>query len=123
VLLPTTLGAGHRSLTATGSGTLKLIFVNDGCNDFSLQVRTRIDSLDSALNNCFMATELKTTGIPVDVLADGEAVIESIMTGKKLDPEIARRVRERAAEITERIHREHGVLDIGTPAIRELRDS
>jgi hypothetical protein len=59
--------------------------------------------------------------IPPDVLADAQAVIEHVMSGKPLDPEVARRVHERAAKITDEIRRKHGVLDIGVPAIRELR--
>jgi hypothetical protein len=34
--------------------------------------------------------------------------------GEPLDPEVARRVRERGAEITEEIYREHGEIDPGT---------
>lgn len=71
-----------------------------------------------------MSTDAKITGpIPVDVLADGEAVIEAIMAGRKPDADVARRVRERAKRVTEETRRKHGVLDIGAPAIRELRDA
>jgi hypothetical protein len=61
--------------------------------------------------------------IAPDVFADGEAVVDAVVAGKRLDPAIARRVRERAAQITEEIRRTQGVLDIGVPAIRELRDA
>ena len=60
--------------------------------------------------------------IPPDLLADTQAVIEHVVSGKRLDSEIARRVRERAERIREEIRQQHGVLDIGVPAIRELRD-
>lgn len=73
--------------------------------------------------NGMSTNTIDTSVIPADILADGEAVIAAVMSGKKLDPEIARRVRERAAKITEDIRQKHGVLDIGVPAIRELRDS
>jgi hypothetical protein len=53
--------------------------------------------------------------------ADAQAVIEHAMTGKPLDPEVARRIRERAERITEEIYQKYGLLDIGVPAIRELR--
>jgi hypothetical protein len=39
---------------------------------------------------------------------DGEAVLRHAFHGEPLDPEVARRVRERGAEITEEIYREHG---------------
>jgi hypothetical protein len=52
---------------------------------------------------------------------DTRAVIEHAMTGKPLDPEAARRIHERAERATEEIYQKHGLLDIGVPAIRELR--
>ena len=66
-----------------------------------------------------------TTGsdqIASDVFADGAAIIEARLAGKKPEPELVRRVRERAANITGEIRRKHGILDIGVPAIREFRD-
>lgn len=63
-----------------------------------------------------------TCSVAADVFADGEAVIDAITAGKKPDPELILRVRERAAKITEEIRQRHGVLDIGVPAIREFRD-
>ena len=60
--------------------------------------------------------------IPPNLLADTQAIIEHIVSGKLLDPEITRRVRERAERITAEIRKTHGVLDIGVSAIRELRD-
>jgi len=44
------------------------------------------------------------------------------MTGKPLDPEVYRRIREEAARASEEVYRKHGLLDIGVPAIRALRD-
>ena len=63
----------------------------------------------------------KTESVAADVKADEEAVIASFLTGKALDPEVAWRVHERAQAIRARVYREHGILDIGVPAIRELR--
>ena len=60
--------------------------------------------------------------IPPELRADTQAVLDHLTSGAPLDPEVARRVRERAAAITEEIRRRHGVLDIGVPAIRALRD-
>ena len=70
-----------------------------------------------------MAATENTNGIPPDIEADAQAVIASLMTGKPFDPEVFRRVREEAEKITERLRREYGELDIGVPAVRELRDS
>ncbi len=58
---------------------------------------------------------------PPDVAADNQAVIDHVMTGRPLDAEILRRVQQRAEQIRQRIFREHGLVDIGVPAIRELR--
>jgi len=47
-----------------------------------------------------MSTETKTAALNAEILADCEAVIERVRSGKPLDPEVARRVRERAAQVT-----------------------
>lgn len=60
--------------------------------------------------------------IPPELRPDTQAVIDHLASGKLLEPEVSRRVRERAERIREEIRRKHGVLDIGVPAIRELRD-
>jgi hypothetical protein len=70
-----------------------------------------------------MSTTLNPGPIPSDVLADGEAIVAAITGGKKPDPALARKVRDRARRITEDIRRNHGVLDIGAKAIRDLRDA
>jgi len=69
-----------------------------------------------------MATTESNRVIPPDLLADTQAILDHLVSGKLLDPEVARRVRERAERIREEIRQKHGVLDIGVPAIRELRD-
>jgi hypothetical protein len=65
---------------------------------------------------------MKTTDNNSDITeADTQAIFDSFATGKPLDPEVARRVRERGQRIREEVYRKHGLLDIGVPAIRELR--
>ena len=73
-----------------------------------------------------MSTELKTKlpfsgGIPPEIMADAQAVVESLMRGGPVDPEVVRRVRERSKAITAEVYAKYGLLDIGVPAIRELR--
>ncbi|HEV3025270.1 MAG TPA: hypothetical protein VGX76_22520 [Pirellulales bacterium] len=68
-----------------------------------------------------MAT-VESHEIPADLLAEMEEVARLAMSGGIKDREILRRIRERAEGIREEVFREHGLLDIGTPAIRELRD-
>jgi hypothetical protein len=50
-----------------------------------------------------------------------KAVIECAMTGKPVDPEIARRVRAEGEKLRQQIFEKHGLVDIVVPAIRELR--
>ena len=52
-----------------------------------------------------------------------QAVVESLATGKPVDPEIAKRIHEKARKIKERVFREQGlVVDEGTlyPLLRRL---
>jgi hypothetical protein len=70
-----------------------------------------------------MATsKTQTAGTDPQVLADLDAVMKRITTGIPLDPEAARRIRERAEGITEEIRQQHGELDIAVQLIRETRD-
>ena len=58
-----------------------------------------------------MSTELSTTGVDPQEVADGEAVLRHAFHGEPLDPEVARRVHERAMPIIEEIRRVHGEID------------
>jgi hypothetical protein len=66
-----------------------------------------------------MSTESPT----IDPLADSErydteAVLRHAFDGTPLAPEVARRIDERAARITEHVRRTHGVIDDETfPAL------
>ena len=53
--------------------------------------------------------------------SDTQAVIERAMTGKRLDPEVYRRIRERGDRLTEEISRSHGVVNIAVDLIRRHR--
>jgi hypothetical protein len=67
-------------------------------------------------------SDTEPTLFPPELLADTQAIIEHLTSGRPLDPEIARRIRERAEQIRQEVFRQHGLLDIGVPAIREARD-
>ena len=54
---------------------------------------------------------------------DMHAVTEAYLAGRPIDSEVARRVRERAAEIRQRILADHGLLDFGVPLIRQAREA
>jgi hypothetical protein len=55
-----------------------------------------------------------------ELLAEFEAAIANLISGKR-DPEAMRRAAERMDRMREETFRKHGLLDIGVPAIRELR--
>jgi hypothetical protein len=53
--------------------------------------------------------------------ADEDAVMAAFVNGTPVDPEVGRRVHERAMKIRDEVHRQYGIVDVGVPAIRELR--
>ena len=61
------------------------------------------------------------TGFPAEVRAEIEEAIRRAMSGVR-DPEIMRRACERMDRVSEEVRQRHGILDIGVPAIRDLRD-
>lgn len=63
-----------------------------------------------------MSTETTITGVDPQVEPDEEAVLRHAFEGTPLDPEVARRVDERAERVTEEIHRIYGELDDATIA-------
>jgi len=63
-----------------------------------------------------------TPAIPPEVLADLEEAARRAASGVR-DPEAMRRACERMDRISQEIRQRHGILDIGVPAIRELRDT
>ena len=68
-----------------------------------------------------MSTELKDTGVSPEVMADAQVILECVAAGIPVPFEVSQRVHERAEEIRSRVFRKHGLVDIGVPAIRELR--
>jgi hypothetical protein len=68
-----------------------------------------------------MRDEAKTTDTDPQEQADEAAVLRHAFHGEPLDPEVSRRVHERAARVMEEIQRVHGMIDDATfPAL--LRD-
>lgn len=58
-----------------------------------------------------------TTGVEAEL----QEVLARVAAGKPVDPDLKRRVRERAEEIRKQILGIHGVQNIGVDLIRELR--
>ena len=59
--------------------------------------------------------------LPPEVMAELQEAADRAAKGIR-DPEIARQSRARMDHRREEIRRQHGVLNIAVPAIRELRD-
>jgi len=61
--------------------------------------------------------------IPPDVLADLVAVCRVVAREGVKDPELLRRITERANKAREEVREKFGVQDIGVKIIREMRDT
>ena len=61
--------------------------------------------------------------LPLELDADTIAVIDRLTTGRPLDLATYARIRHRADQIRDEVFRNHGVLDVGVPAIREIREN
>ena len=59
-----------------------------------------------------MTNEHDNTGSDPQARDDYQAVMRHVAEGTPVEPELARRVRERAERITEEIRREHGEIDV-----------
>jgi hypothetical protein len=68
-----------------------------------------------------MATTESHPMIPPQVMAELQAAADRGAKGVR-DPAIMLKACERMDRLREEIHRQHGTLEIGVPAIRELRD-
>jgi hypothetical protein len=68
-----------------------------------------------------MATIEPNSLIPPQVMAELQAAADRAAKGLR-DPQIRAKACERMDHLREEIRRQHGLLDIGVPAIRELRD-
>ncbi|MFO0966482.1 MAG: hypothetical protein U0793_12975 [Gemmataceae bacterium] len=64
---------------------------------------------------------METSALPPDVKAAMEEAIRHAMTGKG-DPQVLQHIRDEAERIRKEVYAKHGTLDIGVPAIRELRN-
>lgn len=58
-----------------------------------------------------MSTQTSRNDVDIQERADAEAVLRHAFEGQALDPEVARRVHDRAERITDEIRRIHGVIE------------
>ena len=69
-----------------------------------------------------MSTTIEPELIPPEIMAELEEAARRAAAGIR-DPDAMRQACERMDRLSEDVRRKHGVLDIGLPAIRELRDA
>ncbi|MHB1421785.1 MAG: hypothetical protein ACYC3I_01040 [Gemmataceae bacterium] len=63
-----------------------------------------------------------TSANTAHVQADEAAVAEHLLTGKPLDPEVYRRIRARAEQITAQLRQRYGDMNLAVDLIRDIRD-
>jgi hypothetical protein len=68
----------------------------------------------------FTEIVIMNTATSSEALADLEALCGNV--GKPLDPDLVKRVQERARAVRERVYREKRLLDVAVDLIRETRD-
>lgn len=68
-----------------------------------------------------MALTSSIPELPADVRLMLDEAIRHAQTGAG-DPAVLKRIHDEAEKIKREVFEKHGLLDIGTPAIRELRD-
>ncbi len=82
-----------------------------------IRSRTRVDYF-----NLFSQDYLMENTIPPEIKVMMQEAVRYATTGHA-DPEVLRKIHEEAERIRKKVRGEHGILDIGVPAIREVRDS
>jgi hypothetical protein len=65
--------------------------------------------------------KIKETPDPSSLDADAQAVLNHVLAGTTINPELARRVQDRAEAIRREILATHNVQEIGVELIRQLR--
>src|SRR5438552_553378 len=71
-------------------------------------------------NNQGMETDERTSTYQ-EIKADAQTIADCVTAGRPVPAEVVRRVRERAERARLEVLEKHGILNIGVPAIRELR--
>jgi hypothetical protein len=69
-----------------------------------------------------MPTQSKSVGVFPDVLNDMQAVADAAAAGRPVDPEVAKRVRERSEKVQEQLRQRYGVREIAVDLIRQGRE-
>jgi hypothetical protein len=65
---------------------------------------------------------IDTSAETAQIHADETAVTEHLLTGKPLDPQVYRRVRDRAEQITAQLRQRYSDMNVAVDLIRDIRD-
>jgi hypothetical protein len=76
-----------------------------------------VDQPSKSFQNCLMSTVIRPALDP-----DTEALMERILHGKPLDPELYRRIQEQGDRLTEEIRQKIGTVEIAVDLVRQTRD-
>jgi hypothetical protein len=68
-----------------------------------------------------MSTETRESETPPEVIADQAAVMKRLIDGTPIDPEVSRRIDQRADRITDELRRKYGAIDV-VELLRDARD-
>jgi hypothetical protein len=60
--------------------------------------------------------------IPPEVLAEMQAVMEALASGRRVDEETYRRIRERGERVRDEVRRKFGEVDLAVDLVREIRE-
>jgi hypothetical protein len=82
--------------------------------------RRRVGKVALDLSSVSDENRNMSTATSSDALADLDALLKNL--GHRQDPDLVRRVENRADEIRERVFREKGVLDVAVELVRETRN-
>jgi len=82
---------------------------------------TGVDGNELPIENGFM-NAINQSKIPADLMAELQLAAERAAHGIRSTEEM-RQACEHMDRLAEEVRRQHGILDIGVPAIRQLRDS
>lgn len=69
-----------------------------------------------------MTNQSNSAGDPPDVLNDMQAVADAAAASRPVDPEVAKRVRERSEKVQDQLQRRYGVREIAVDLIRQGRE-
>jgi hypothetical protein len=68
-----------------------------------------------------MSTKTRESETPPEVIEDQAAVMKRLIDGTPIDPEVSRRIDQRADRITDELRRKYGAIDV-VELLRDARD-